>query len=50
MNNENKPASVIFIDAIDGFNNGFNVEELKSILRGYGCVLTSLILLLSDCC
>ena len=38
MNNENKPSSIIFIDAIDGYNNGFDVEELKSILRGYGFV------------
>ena len=49
MNNENAPASVIFIDAIDGYNNGFDVEELKSILRGFGCVLTSFALIFADC-
>ena len=38
MNIENKPSSIIFIDSIDGYNNGFDVEELKSILRGYGFV------------
>ena len=30
--------SVIFVDSIDGFNNGIDVEELKRILRGVGYV------------